>query len=68
MRGTLKWWSAKGYGFLARDGGGETFLHVSQLRKSGYDDEPEEGESFDYSIDYTADGRSFAHSLRRTNE
>ena len=68
MRGTLKWWSDKGFGFLAKDGGGETYVHVSQLRKSGCDDEPQIGEQFDYSIDYGADGRSFAHTLRRTNE
>ncbi len=35
--GTVKWFSAeKGYGFIAREGGDDVFVHHSELRMSGY--------------------------------
>jgi len=36
MRGTVKWYDAsRGFGFIRQDGGGDVFLHVSELRKAG---------------------------------
>jgi len=37
VTGTVKWFNAeRGYGFIARDGGGEdVFVHASALEKSG---------------------------------
>jgi CspA family cold shock protein len=35
-RGRVKWFNtAKGYGFIADDGGGEIFVHLSEIRTNG---------------------------------
>ncbi len=35
--GTVKWFNAeKGYGFIAREGDDDVFVHHSELRMSGY--------------------------------
>ena len=37
ITGTVKWFNAgKGYGFLARDGGGDVFVHQSAIQAEGY--------------------------------
>ena len=37
MRGTLKFFNAeKGYGFIARDGGKDVFVHFSNIAGEGY--------------------------------
>ena len=49
--GTVKWFNnAKGYGFLAREGGPDVFVHYSALSGDGYRS-LEEGVSVEFSIE-----------------
>ena len=37
ITGTVKWFNAtKGYGFIAREGGADVFVHFSAIEGSGY--------------------------------
>ena len=49
--GTVKWFSAeKGYGFIARDGGGDdVFVHFSAIDGSGYRS-LEEGQAVEFEL------------------
>jgi CspA family cold shock protein len=37
IQGTVKWFNAtKGYGFIAREGGEDVFVHYSAIQADGY--------------------------------
>ena len=48
--GTVKWFNSnKGYGFIARDGGEDVFVHFSAIQGEGYRN-LEEGQKVEFSI------------------
>ncbi len=48
--GTVKWFNgAKGYGFIAREGGEDVFVHFSAIQGEGYRN-LEEGQKVEFSI------------------
>ena len=48
--GTVKWFNgAKGYGFIAREGGEDVFVHFSAIQGDGYRN-LEEGQKVEFSI------------------
>ena len=51
MLGTVKWFNAtKGYGFLAREGGEDVFVHFSAIQSTGYRT-LEEGQKVEFSVE-----------------
>ena len=49
--GTVKWFNAeKGYGFLAREGGPDVFVHFSAIEGSGYKSLTE-GQTVEFSVE-----------------
>jgi CspA family cold shock protein len=56
IQGTVKWFNAgKGYGFIARDGGEDVFVHYSALQSDGYRT-LNEGQRVEFSIERSAKG------------
>lgn len=50
IQGTVKWFnSGKGYGFIAREGGEDVFVHFSAIQGDGYRN-LEEGQRVEFSI------------------
>ncbi len=48
--GTVKWFnSGKGYGFIAREGGEDVFVHFSAIKGDGYRN-LEEGQKVEFSV------------------
>ena len=54
--GTVKWFNAaKGYGFIAREGGDDVFVHHSAIQSDGYRT-LEEGQSVEFDVEPSAKG------------
>jgi CspA family cold shock protein len=54
--GTVKWFNAsKGYGFIARDGGEDVFVHQSAIQAEGYRT-LEEGQRVEFEVETGAKG------------
>lgn len=64
MIGTVKWFnSTKGYGFIAPDnGGGDVFVHVSDVQKAGLRD-LREGDKVSYELSPAKNGKTSATNL-----
>ncbi len=56
MTGTVKWFNAsKGYGFIARDGGEDVFVHQTAIQSEGYRT-LEEGQRVEFEVEAGAKG------------
>ncbi len=56
VTGTVKWFNAaKGYGFIAHDGGKDVFVHYSAIQMNGYRT-LSEGEQVEFTIEDGAKG------------
>jgi cold shock protein len=65
-RGIVKWFnSAKGYGFLGRDGGSDVFVHFSSIQKDGYKS-LKQGEEVVFDIIQGAKGSQADRVVRQT--
>lgn len=66
MLGTVKWFDPKkGYGFLVpHEAGPDVFLHVSELRAGGIQEDPKTGDKFVYEVG-TKGSKRFATRLSR---
>jgi len=48
--GTVKWFNGgKGYGFIAREGGSDVFVHLSEIQGDGFRN-LEEGQSVEFNV------------------
>jgi CspA family cold shock protein len=51
IQGTVKWFNGgKGYGFIAREGGEDVFVHFSAIQSEGYRN-LEEGQRVEFSVE-----------------
>jgi CspA family cold shock protein len=51
VTGTVKWFNgAKGYGFIAREGGEDVFVHFSAIQGEGFRN-LEEGQSVEFNVE-----------------
>ena len=51
VQGTVKWFNAgKGYGFIAREGGEDVFVHYSALQSDGFRS-LDEGQRVEFTIE-----------------
>ncbi len=56
MKGTVKWFNeAKGYGFIAREGGPDVFVHFSAIQAEGYKS-LKEGDEVEFDVEQGAKG------------
>jgi CspA family cold shock protein len=56
VNGTVKWFNpSKGYGFIARDGGEDVFVHQSAIQAEGYRT-LQEGQRVEFEVEAGAKG------------
>ena len=59
-QGTVKWFNAKGYGFIAVEGGQDVFVHFSAIAGDGYRS-LEEGQKVEFDITQGQKGPQAEH-------
>jgi len=58
--GSVKWFnSIKGYGFIAREGGDDVFVHFSSIKGDGYRS-LKEGQKVEFTVEKTDKGEQAA--------
>jgi cold shock protein len=63
VRGTVKWFNAeKGYGFIAREGGSDVFVHFSAITGAGYRS-LNEGDTVEFTIVEGREGKKQAENV-----
>lgn len=66
IQGTVKWFnSSKGYGFIAREGGKDVFVHFSAISMDGYKT-LNEGDKVEFTIEDSAKGPQAANVVKVT--
>ena len=61
VTGTVKWFNrAKGYGFIAREGGEDVFVHYSAIQEDGFRN-LEEGQQVEFEVEMGPKG---AHAVK----
>ncbi|HUL00774.1 MAG TPA: cold shock domain-containing protein [Nitrospirota bacterium] len=61
MKGTVKWFNAsKGFGFIAKEDGGDVFVHFSEIEGEGYKTLAE-GDNVEFEVTDTPKGPKAAH-------
>lgn len=61
VTGTVKWFNdAKGYGFIAREGGEDVFVHYSAIVENGFRS-LNEGDRVEFSVEQGAKGPAAAN-------
>jgi CspA family cold shock protein len=59
--GTVKWFNGtKGYGFIARDGGPDVFVHFSAIQAEGFKN-LNEGQKVEFTVEQGAKGPQAAN-------
>lgn len=68
ITGRVKWFSnAKGFGFIAQEGGPDVFVHYSSIAKEGYKT-LEEGDVVTFEIAQGEKGTQATHVVRQEKE
>ncbi|MEJ5225763.1 MAG: cold-shock protein [Anaerolineales bacterium] len=61
ITGTVKWFNgSKGYGFIARDGGPDVFVHFSAIQGDGFRN-LEEGQKVEFTVEQGPKGLQAAN-------
>jgi CspA family cold shock protein len=64
VKGTVKWFNdSKGYGFIEKEGGGDVFVHFSEIEGEGYKS-LREGDEVTFDVLDTPKGPKASHVVK----